>query len=131
MPRSAFLSWIVIVVAIAVFSLWPEGFVPDTYMLDKLAHFSAYAALAIVPAVFTTSWRTLLWITAGLIAVGTGMEAAQHLLPHRWASYSDLAANIAGVLTGSFTGWYGRHWFIRSALSEKSETPVEPSSARL
>ncbi|PCJ68364.1 MAG: VanZ family protein [Rhodobiaceae bacterium] len=118
MPQSAFLSWVIIVLAISGFSLWPEGFVPDTYMLDKLAHFSAYALLAVVPAIFITSWRTLLWVAAGLIAIGAGLEGAQHLLPHRWASYSDLAANIAGVLTGSAMGWIGGRWFVRPASIE-------------
>lgn len=120
MPQSAFLSWVIIVLAISGFSLWPEGFVPDTYMLDKLAHFSAYALLAAVPAIFITSWRTLFWVAAGLIAIGAGLEGAQHLLPHRWASYSDLAANIAGVLTGTAMGWIVGSRVVRPALIEKN-----------
>jgi VanZ family protein len=112
MPRSIFYGWLGMGATIAALSLWPEGVVSGHYYLDKLAHLSAYGALAGVPALFSTSRRTVLTVALALIAIGAALEIAQFLLPDRWPSLFDLSANIAGVIAGTLCGWLVRKFFF-------------------
>lgn len=108
MPRLIFYGWLAIAGLIAALSLWPEGLLSDHHHFDKLAHFCAYATLTGVPALYSTSRRAILVVGTGLIGVSAGLELAQYLLPDRWPSLLDLAANVVGVLTGTVSAWFLR-----------------------
>jgi uncharacterized membrane protein len=71
----------------------------DIMHLDKLGHFTAYFVVM--------SWfgfiylrNAHLWIAGLLIAMGLGLEIAQHLSGYRAFEWADMAANASGVLAG-------------------------------
>lgn len=133
MPRVIFYGWLAIAGLIAGLSLWPEGLLSHHYHLDKLAHFAAYGTLAGIPALYSTSRRTVLVVGLGLIAVSAGLELAQYLLPDRWPSLLDLAANVVGVFTGVICAWLVRKilqmwpWSQDLAAKLLVHTPASPS----
>ena len=123
MAPPVFYGWLAVFGTIIALSLWPEGLVPHKYHLDKLAHLTAYATLAGIPALFSTSRRVVLAIAATLILISAGLEIAQYLLPDRWPSLLDLAANIVGVVGGTVSGWvlrmiYFARWHRAGEIQE-------------
>lgn len=64
---------------------------------DKLQHAAAYFALALVAFYAIDSDRWLA-VAVGVVALGTGVEAAQAFVPYRTASVADAAANAVGVI---------------------------------
>ena len=67
---------------------------------DKLLHFTAFYALAVLGAVAYLQVR-LRWIGLGLLLFGLSIEALQKLpLFHRDASWGDFLADGAGVAFG-------------------------------
>lgn len=133
MPRVIFYGWLAIAGLIAALSLWPEGLLSHHYHLDKLAHFAAYGTLAGIPALYSTSRRTVLIIAMALISVSAGLELAQYLLPDRWPSLLDLAANVAGVCTGVICAGLVRRtlqmWPWSQELAAKLLLPVTVSQS--
>lgn len=86
--------------AIAIGSLWPTLPGPAKLVSDKLMHFSAYFALALVFAA-AFSRRHWLGIAVGLAAFGALIEGLQHWLPGpRSAEWLDMAANLGGIAVG-------------------------------
>ncbi len=82
---------------IAAGSLGPAG-AEDVGVSDKLAHFIAYAALAVLAwQAFPTRWGLA---CAGAFAWGVAMELLQAVVPGRFCSGLDLLANAGGVLLG-------------------------------
>ena len=67
---------------------------------DKVMHFSAYAVLALVPAIGLQFSIAIPCIVANEL-VGVGLEFAQLLVPDRSCDLYDAAANTAGVLVGT------------------------------
>ncbi len=110
------LIWIGLALLVVAFSLWPHGGVSDQYHLDKVGHFSAYAALSLLPGLGVRSIRGIIAVTVLLIIVGAGLEAGQYLVPGRHPSLLDFAANAGGVLSGLSVGTgLGIHWARRTA----------------
>jgi VanZ family protein len=86
--------------AILVGSLWPSMPAVPGGLSDKLLHFLAYVALALV---FTAAFSRRHWlaIALGLAVFGGAIELLQHGLPGRRAGeWGDLAANLGGITTG-------------------------------
>jgi VanZ family protein len=99
-----------IVHALALFILSAQPKLPETPGGDKLAHFAAYALLALLVArAFggSTSLRGLrLFAIASIVAAlyGVSDEIHQSFVPGRDASVEDALADAAGALIGSL-GW--------------------------
>jgi VanZ family protein len=86
--------------AILVGSLWPSMPPVPGGVSDKLLHYLAYVALALV---FTAAFSRRHWlaIALGLALFGGAIELLQHWLPgQRAGEWRDLAANLAGIATG-------------------------------
>jgi VanZ family protein len=102
--RAAWLAagWLM-VLAVAVGSLWPTLPEVGVEVSDKTLHFGAYASLAFVFAgvVERRHWGRVI---VGLLLLGAGIELAQAFLsPTRTGEWLDMAANAAGVLAGMLT----------------------------
>lgn len=86
--------------AILVGSLLPSMPGPALKFSDKLQHFLAYVALALVFAA-AFSRRHWLGIALGLAMFGAAIELLQWWLPgQRSAEWGDMAANLGGIVTG-------------------------------
>ncbi|NHA14327.1 VanZ family protein [Thioalkalivibrio sp. XN279] len=86
--------------AILVGSLWPSMPSVAGGISDKLLHFLAYAALALVFAA-AFSRRHWLAIALGLAVFGALIEMLQHWLPGRRAGeWMDQASNLGGIAVG-------------------------------
>ena len=86
--------------AVLVGSLWPSMPSVAGGVSDKLLHFLAYVALALV---FTAAFSRRHWlaIALGLAAFGGLIELLQHWLPGRRAGeWLDMAANLGGIVVG-------------------------------
>ena len=97
-------AWCVFALAVVVGCLVPADRLPAWLPNDKLLHFVSYAVLALPIATVTS---TLAQNTAGaviLLSAGLAIEIAQHFVPGRSFCVRDIAANAAGVLTGTMTG---------------------------
>jgi len=66
---------------------------------DKLDHFIAYFGLALLATLGWGFRRSLVWVFAGVLAMGAGLEGLQ-LLVGRDAEWGDMLANGVGALTG-------------------------------
>ncbi|MCX7553293.1 VanZ family protein [Marinicella sp. S1101] len=90
------IAWLM-TVALVVLSLiklpQPQTQIPHS---DKWLHLSSYCFLAywFYHAYHAFKYR----ITAGLIALGIGLEWLQALTPHRYFEWLDMLMNVTGVL---------------------------------
>lgn len=64
---------------------------------DKLMHFGAYAALALLAARIAPGWGAFAWWALGLFMAGLAIECLQRLVPGRGFSWPDQVANAAGL----------------------------------
>lgn len=81
-------------------SLLPAGGIALGEKWDKIAHFGAYflTALLFYYAFRTRLERTDIYAVFFAFGYGVILELVQWIVPHRIASFSDLAANFSGVL---------------------------------
>ncbi len=88
------------VVAVGLLSLIPPYAVPVVNLWDKLAHFLAYAMLALCGGFAFSAHRTEIALGALLIGCGCILEIAQIYIPGRSGSIADAIANGLGVVAG-------------------------------
>lgn len=103
-PRMVLSLWSGLLLFASISELLPGDSAPMralsvTHMNDKVAHFSAYAALAFVPT-FGLRLNTAVACTLASELVGIGLEFAQILVRQRSFDPYDIAANTAGLLAG-------------------------------
>jgi VanZ family protein len=124
-------AWIVgppIAEAIALFILSAQEKLPETPGGDKVAHFTAYAALGFLTAralAWTTAHRgrALVFLSFVLAALyGVSDEFHQSFVPGRDASVADALADAAGALIGSLG------WLRLSAVRVFSSSALPPRS---
>lgn len=114
--RVAFLSGVLIVTWL---SLLPREDMPNVGVSDKLLHMAAYAALT-VPGIFGfQSRRSVLFIAAGLLALGCILEIAQTMIPGRNASIFDASANGLGIALGLIAAWAAQILMNRHSLMRR------------
>ncbi|NWL79038.1 teicoplanin resistance protein VanZ [Pseudomonas taiwanensis] len=90
---------VLLVILVAGLSSEP---VPEAFdNQDKLHHWAGFACLALSASLAFPSTR-LVWLFIWTLLVSMGIELGQALLPLRTASWADIAANVLGVLSGSF-----------------------------
>lgn len=112
--------WALCTLVVAGLSLSSHGIVSGYHHLDKVAHFSAYFSLAILPTFLSNNTKHIIIVVGALALLGVGLEGLQSLLPHRSSSFYDLLANLLGLSFGSAIGLGMRHWTKR--MSYKSST---------
>ena len=77
--------------------LLPNSWLPARLPNDKLMHFLAYAGLTgLALRIAHGRAEAITWVV-GLLLAGCLIECLQQLVPERSFSWSDIAANAAGV----------------------------------
>lgn len=99
-PGVAVWLWWLSLAAVLFLSAAPGMGPPERFGLDKIAHFSAYAWLALLAAV-TLRGRAARWAGLALVCMALGTEALQALIASRSAMLGDAAANLAGLAAGT------------------------------
>jgi len=108
-------AWIgsvwLLILAIVAASLAPDVGPAAVAGYDKLGHFTAYFALALLGS-GVVAVGVVPWVMARALLLGLVLEAAQALLTEtRTADWADVLANTAGVLAawclvhGGRAGW--------------------------
>ena len=103
------LWWLAIAVTIVV-CLIPPPPLALPQGSDKVEHFLAYFLLGGSAVQVFQRGRALLWVAAGLVLMGVGIEIAQGALTEtRMADPADALANTIGVVAGlatALTPWW-------------------------
>ena len=69
---------------------------------DKLNHATAFATLTVAGCfAFPGSWRTVLWVLLGLLALGGLIEVVQYFVPGRNCELLDVVADAVGMGIGA------------------------------
>lgn len=108
--RALILSfWAVLIGCVVLGSLSPAGSpvvaaVGRLHFNDKVMHFCAYLALALLPVVGFQDRRSGLKAALSMFLLGLLMEAGQHFSPGRSVELRDVLANGAGVGCGAALG---------------------------
>lgn len=96
--------WIGAIVGVVILSLVPPPDMDLPAGADKVEHFIAYFAISASAVQLFESRRALLWIGLGMVALGVGLEFAQHLATTtRQMDQGDAWADLLGVLAGLAT----------------------------
>lgn len=99
-------AWLCLGGLLVLYVTW-QSLVPQPFTegmgSDKFQHLSTYALLGwwFGCAVGTGGWERRLLVALGVVALGTGIEALQFLMPPREASLLDALANVVGVMLGT------------------------------
>jgi VanZ family protein len=122
-PKIILPLWAGLVVFASISELLPGDSAPlvaVSHVNDKLLHFSAYAAMAFVPAFGLRLGEAAAYILATEL-LGIGLEFAQLFVRQRSCDPYDVAANTAGVLIGVLLAIAFRARFLRAEqnLSEQ------------
>ncbi|OHE84606.1 MAG: hypothetical protein A2190_09535 [Lysobacterales bacterium RIFOXYA1_FULL_69_10] len=99
--------WLVAIACAVAVSLLPASEVPTPSIpgFDKALHFTSYLALSTYASMLFASPRARSLAALLLLAVGLGVEAAQHYLTAtRQAEAADVFANMLGVVGGLVLG---------------------------
>jgi len=102
--------WIIALIAVLAGSLDPALAPPSFWELDKVMHFSAFAALAAAVPFAASRWSRRFLLLAILLCVGGAIEILQEFVPDRSASFFDFSADAAGLVAGMLAGlWLYRY----------------------
>jgi VanZ family protein len=101
--------WAVLIFCVVIGSLSPGGSpvvaaVGRLHVNDKVMHFCAYLALALLPVIGFKDRRAGLQAGLSMFLLGVLMEAGQHFSPGRAVELGDVLANGAGVTCGALLG---------------------------
>ena len=122
-PKTMLLLWAGLLVFVSISELLPGDSAPImavSRLNDKFLHFSAYAAMAFVPA-FGLRASTAIACVITTELVGIGLEFGQLFVHQRSCDPYDMAANTAGVLTGVVLAIAGRSRFARAERTVPDE----------
>ncbi len=84
-------------IAIGVVSLLPHEVLPETGISDKLGHFAAYGALALLAWLAYAEETIRRRAMIALVVYGALLEGLQSFIPGRFFSVFDMIANGGGV----------------------------------
>jgi len=102
MLRSIFLIYVIVVL---YFSLSPSPIGAEILHSDKLSHFIAYFVMGFLVYITFRAFRQKVYMFVLIILLGVLIEGAQHYIPGRTASYTDIVANTLGLLISYFVCW--------------------------
>jgi len=107
--------WAGLLMGVTVGSLLPAAspwmqVVCRLHVSDKVLHFCAYFALALLPVVGFRDGRRGMLVGLSMFVVGLALEASQQLAPGRSVEFRDVLANGAGVGCGALLGLPVRIW---------------------
>ncbi len=78
-------------------SLLPREVLPETGISDKLGHFAAYGALALLASLAYAEGTIRRRLMIALVLYGALLEGLQSFIPGRFFSIGDMIANGGGV----------------------------------
>ena len=118
--RTVLLLWAGLLLLVGAGEVLPWNSLPmellsGSHLSDKVMHFSAYAVLALVPAVGFQFSAALPCLIATEL-VGVGLEFSQLLVPGRSCDVYDVAANTVGVLAGAALAIVIRSRIVRAPV---------------
>lgn len=99
-----------------------------TQNTDKWVHGSLFAALG---ALAVRGWRQharLVWLLAGLVALGFGSEWLQQYIPYRGADWADVAADVLGLALGAGAAWCATAWATVAAPTGNASTAARKAN---
>lgn len=100
LDRAAALA-VLAALGVCVLGLLPEA--GPSWETQAYAHAGAFLVIAFL---FAAALPRLPWVgLLGALAFGGVIEAGQALVPGRWASMEDMAANLVGVVLGGLLYW--------------------------
>lgn len=95
-------AWLLLA-AIAVVTLAPIGWRPETALSAQVERFVAFGLIGLV---FSLAYPRRLWLVALMIlGAAIGLELAQLLVQTRHAGVKDVVAKLAGGGGGLVAGW--------------------------
>lgn len=98
--------WIGAIAGVVILSLVPPPDMDLPEGADKVEHFIAYLAISASAVQLFASRRALVWIGLGMVALGVGLEFAQHLATTtRQMDQADAWADLLGVVAGLATAF--------------------------
>jgi hypothetical protein len=98
--------WWLAIAIVVVACLLPGPDLPKLPVSDKFEHALAFALLAAAAVQLFRRGVPLLVVGAGLLALGIGIELAQHLLTtSRMMEPGDVVADTIGIAAGLATAW--------------------------
>lgn len=104
--RTWLAMWWLAIATVIVACLLPGSDLPKIPVSDKLEHALAFALLAASAVQLFRRGAPLLVVGGGLLALGIGIELAQHLLTtSRMMEPGDVAADAVGIAAGLATAW--------------------------
>lgn len=84
-------------------SVMPESPSTSVSINDKLGHVVAYAINGALAVLAFPSIAGARWALLGLLAMGSGLELVQIVLPTRSGSWIDVGANALGLCGGAIS----------------------------
>ena len=100
-------AWIISIGSVLYLSLVPRVEFPIGFQYaDFVYHAIAYLWLAFLPFFGFNRTRAAFCGALFMILLGGGLELIQGLIPNRFSSILDMAANILGVALGVALGFY-------------------------
>ena len=104
--RTWLAMWWLAIATVIVACLLPGSDLPKIPVSDKLEHALAFAVLAASAVQLFRRGAPLLVVGGGLLALGIGIELAQHLLTtSRLMEPGDVLADAVGIAAGLATAW--------------------------
>jgi VanZ family protein len=116
--RTALIAlWGVLLCCVVIGSLLPSGSavmaaVCRVPVSDKMLHFCAYLALALLPVMGFRDRRKGILAGLSMCVLGILVEAGQHFSPGRTMEVGDVIANGAGVSCGTLLALPVRAWLV-------------------
>lgn len=109
------LLWAVLICCVVVGELLPASspvitVIDSLPVSDKVQHFAAYLALALLPVLGFENRRKGIRAGLSMFLVGILLETGQHFPPGRAAELGDVIANGLGVTGGVLLGINVRLW---------------------
>ncbi len=92
--KTAFITGLI---AIAMVSVLPREVLPEAGISDKLGHFAAYGALALLGWLAFAEEIVRRRVMIALVLYGAVLEGLQSFIPGRFFSIGDMIANGLGV----------------------------------
>jgi VanZ family protein len=101
--------WLVVFVTLLLLYILPYAAPPTAIAgielsLDKVFHVLAHGSLMAMPLAIAPNRRLALVMAALVVVSGVLFECAQLYVPQRSFGFDDMAANMVGVVVGSFAG---------------------------
>jgi hypothetical protein len=104
--RTWLAMWWLAIATVVVACLLPGSDLPEIPVSDKIEHALAFALLAASAVQLFRRGAPLLLAGAGLLALGIGIELAQHLLTtSRMMEPGDVVADAIGIAAGLASAW--------------------------